>query len=168
MLPAEEEIFYQSAEFWVGMAFILVMGALFFPLVKVTKSLIEKRINRIKNELQEAETLKIDAQKLYAEYERKLINCDAEVATIISQEEAVITEEKQRREAELCRLLKQKQNEADSKMEIASEKINAELKKEISDRTMEILQSVIKKNLTKNDYNSLIEKSINNIKNMNW
>ena len=50
--------------------------------------MIAKRIIRIRKELQDAENLKLQAQKLYAEYERKFINTDAEVAGIVKEREA--------------------------------------------------------------------------------
>ena len=53
--------------------------------------IIEENINvnliisgyyEIKNEFQEAETLKLDAQKLYADNERKLLNIEQEIENI--------------------------------------------------------------------------------------
>ena len=62
------EIFYYSAEFWVSVAFIVVIALLFVPISRVVRNLIQQRITRIRTELQEAEVLKTDAQKLYADY----------------------------------------------------------------------------------------------------
>ena len=62
-----DEAFYLNAEFWVGIAFVLVVALIFKPAVRIINNLITKRIDRIKNEFQEAETLKLDAQKTYAE-----------------------------------------------------------------------------------------------------
>ena len=61
------EAFYQNVEFWVGVSFILVVICLFPSAVKLIKQLINQRIERIKNDLQTAETLKLDAEKLQGE-----------------------------------------------------------------------------------------------------
>ena len=49
------EVFYKSAEFWVGASFDLVVALLYKPLVNVIKNAITSRIERIRNELQNAE-----------------------------------------------------------------------------------------------------------------
>ena len=70
--------FYYSEEFWVSVAFVLVVVGLFIPVSKKVVSLLQNRINRIKKELQDAENLKLEAQELYAKYERSLMHIDDE------------------------------------------------------------------------------------------
>lgn len=158
------EAFYQSGEFWVAIAFILVMSVLLRPLLKAGKNLITRRIIRIKRELQDAESLKLEAQKLYAEYERKFLNTDKEVAEIIKEQENVIEETKEKKIRELNLYLQRKSNEVDNRIEQEFEQVSQEINNLISNRTEEILTSVISSKLTKSDYNHLIEKSINQIK----
>lgn len=162
-LSEHEEIFYQSAEFWVSVAFLLVVIALFSPIMKIIRTQAQKRIARIKKELQEAEELKLDAQRLYADYERKLLNADNEVAAIVTEENAAIEDAKKRRMHDLDVLLKQKQREADSKIEIAFERANNEINTLISQKTMKILQTVISQKLTSKNHAILIDNAIKNI-----
>ncbi len=163
-IPVEhEELFYQSAEFWVGIAFVLVVAALFKPGVKAVKGLIIKRIARIKNEFQEAENLKLEAQKLYAGYERKFLDADDEVARIIAEEEAVIADTKERKIQELNRTLAQKQREVEGRIELAFEQANKEINTLISSQAVNILKKAISSKLTKSDYNRLIDNSIETI-----
>lgn len=163
-VTGHSEIFYQSAEFWVGTAFVLVVALLFSPIAKAVNGLIKKRISRIKNELAEAENLKLDAQKLYADYERKFRNADNEVAEIIAREEQTIAENKERKTRELNAMLKQKQLEADAKIELAYEQANAEINTLVAANAIGMLKKAISSKLTKADYNKLIENSIANIK----
>lgn len=162
-----EEVFYQSAEFWVGAAFVLVCVVLFSPLIKVIGQLTSKRITRIKDELRKAEDLKLEAQKLYADYERKFAQTDNEVAQIVSEQEAVIAENKDRKTHELNQMLNQKQAEAEARIELALNQINSEIKTKVSQRTMEILHAVIKEKLTSKDYEKLVDASIDNLKTLN-
>ncbi len=161
---AHEELFYQSAEFWVAVAFVVIIALLFRPVTKVISGMIAKRIIRIRKELQEAENLKLQAQKLYAEYERKFMNTDTEVAEIVKEREAVIEETKEAKLRELNIFLQRKQNEVDSRIEQAFDQAGNEINAMVGARTAEILKSVISSKLTKSDYNRLIENSINNIK----
>lgn len=157
------EPFYLSAEFWVGVSFVLVIIIIYKPLTNAIKNLITKRIERIKNEFKDAENLKLDAQKTYAEYERKLLNLDEEINKIISEENLVIEETKQQKLKELDSLLKLKQIELDAKIEIAFEKASKEINSQIKNKSMNILYSVIKNKLKKQDQTKLIDKSISHI-----
>ncbi len=165
MQEIHTEVFYLSGEFWVAVAFILVMAVLLKPLMKAGKNLITKRIIRIKRELQEAENLKLEAQKLYAEYERKFLNTDKEVSDIIKEQENAIEETRERKIRELNLYLQRKSNEVDNRIEQEFEQVGQEINNMISSRTEEILISVISSKLTKSDYNHLIERSITQIKN---
>lgn len=166
-VTAHEEAFYQSAEFWVGAAFVLVCVALFSPIVKVIGQMTAKRITRIKDELKKAEDLKLEAQKLYADYERKFAQTDDEVAQIVTEQENIISENKDLRTRELNQMLKQKQAEAEARMELAFNQINTEIKTKVSQKTMEILYTVIKENLTPKNHEKLIDASIDNLKKLN-
>ena len=44
-LHGHEEIFYQSAEFWVGVAFVLVVLLLAGPVGRLVRSMLNKRID---------------------------------------------------------------------------------------------------------------------------
>ena len=161
-----EEVFYQSAEFWVGLSFVIVIGALFFPMYKVIKKAIYQRIERIKKELQEAENLKLEAQKLYAEYERKFSNIENDVAEIISGQQSMIARTKEKKLKELDSFLLHKQQETDAQLEMAFTKAKNNITAKISQNTIDLLSKVLSTKLTKSDYNKLIDNSIDNIKNI--
>ena len=61
-LDGHHEAFYQGAEFWVAMAFVLVVAALARPIGKTVVALLKKRIACIISRLEEASTLQEDAQ----------------------------------------------------------------------------------------------------------
>ena len=157
-----EEIFYQSAEFWVGVAFILVVGLLFKPIVHAVMEMILQRIERIKKEMQAAEEIKLEAQKLYAEYEHKRLNAEKEVAAIVANEESAIADTKARKMREMDMLLKQKNTEADAKIEMAVERANNEINMLISKKTIKILKNVFLTKISPKEKSLLIDNSIKN------
>lgn len=157
------EIFYHSAEFWVSVAFIVVIALLFVPISRVVRNLIQQRITRIRTELQEAEVLKTDAQKLYADYERKFANIDKEVADIVASQQEVIAKTKEKKTLELKQSLQHKQNETEARLEQSFEQAKAEINTLICNNAFRILTKAIRKNLKKTDYNKLIDASITNI-----
>ncbi len=158
-----EEVFYLTAEFWVGVSFILVMIVIYKPVLKRVKTLIANRISRIKKEFQDAEELKLDAQKVYAEYERKLLNVESEIDNIIKEENIVIEETKERKIKELNSILNQKQKEVDGRIELALEKVKKEINTLIITKSTSIIHRIFKSKLTTKEYRSLIDKSISNL-----
>ena len=159
LVEIHEEAFYLSAEFWVGVSFILVMAVIYKPALKVIKTLIANRISRIKQEFQDAEELKLDAQKLYA----KLLNVEKEVDDIIKEESIIIEETKERKIKELNSILNQKQKEVDGKIELSLEKVKKEINTLIINKSISTLQSIFKSKLTKKEYSLLIDKSLSNL-----
>ncbi len=158
-----EEIFYQSTEFWVSFAFVVVVALLVSPVTKAITGMMKQRINRIKNELQTAENLKLDAQKLYAEYERKFINTENELNEIVANEQAAVAEAKERKMRALEAMLKQKNIEADAKIEMAFERVNNEINMLVSNRTSEILQDIFRNEISTAEQRKIINNSLKNL-----
>ena len=158
-----DEIFYQSTEFWVSFAFVAVVILLVSPVTKAISGMMKQRISRIKKELQSAENLKLDAQKLYAEYERKYLNTETEVNLIIANEKTAIAEAKERKKRELDAMLKQKNMEADAKIEMAFEHVNNEINKLISTRTSEILRDIFRTQISEKEHRKIINISLKNL-----
>ncbi|MBR5154653.1 MAG: ATP synthase F0 subunit B [Alphaproteobacteria bacterium] len=158
-----QEAFYLSAEFWVGIAFVLVVLTIYKPAYKAIKNMLGNRINNIKEKLQEAENLKLDAQSLYAKYERKLHDIENEINKIITEENILIEENKEEKIKDLNSKLRQKEKEVDAKVEIMYEKASQEINTLLIDKSIETIYKLIKTKLTKANYTKMIEKSISNI-----
>ena len=163
-----QEAFYQSAEFWVGFSFILVVGLLYSPLFKVIKELISKRITRIKTELQEAENLKLDAQKLYAEYERKFINMDNEVNEIIINQKNLIEQTKEKKLKELNNILKRRQLETQARIDQEFNQVQQEINEAISYKALSLIEESIQTKLSSAERMKLIDNSIKSINDMKF
>lgn len=165
-LSHHEEAFYLSAEFWVSIAFVLTILIILTPGLKAIKKLIDNRISRIKNELNEAETLKMEAQQLYSDYERKLTNIKKEIEDIINEENIIISEKKEHKLHELDSMIRKKEMEINGKIELASEQVKKEINKLIADKTLSIINTIINQKITKSMHNELIDNTINNITKM--
>lgn len=161
-----EEVFYLSAEFWVAITFLIVVILLYSPVTKVVKDLIAKRINRIKQELNDAENIKLEAQKLYADTERKLINIDKETEDIILNKKYLIEQTKEKKIHELDYAMQRKKEDLEAKIEQSSLQMNKEINELICQKAVDILNKVISAKLTKKEYSTLIDNSIENIRHM--
>ncbi len=157
------ERFYTSAEFWVGVAFVLVVIFLTKPVSKAITTLLIKRREKIKARLNEAASLQDEAQKLLAQYERQYQNTENELKEILSNAEKELLEQSTKATQALENELIKKQKEAERVIETATDKARDEMTSAISKKTLEIVKSRLSENLTKSKRSKLIDASISNI-----
>jgi len=73
-----------DTNFWVLISFVIFVGVFLKYGKAQVLSGLDNRINEIKNELETAEKLRVDAQELLAEYQRKHKDAIGEAETIIA------------------------------------------------------------------------------------
>lgn len=157
------DTFYHNPEFWVGVAFVLVVIILIKPISSVVKSALTKRQQNIVNRINEAEKLRDDAQELLSQYERKFVHANDEVDEILKKSNDEIKNltdfELQKMEKDLA--LKQK--EVDMLIESSIEKTKNEISHLASVKAVNIAKDYIYSSLDRNKHEALIDNSIKNI-----
>lgn len=78
---------FADAKFWVSMAFIAFILAIFRPVGRAIVGMLDDRSQTIKSELDEAVRLKEEAQAVYAAYQRKQRETMEEAKLIIEHAE---------------------------------------------------------------------------------
>lgn len=133
---------------WVALSFLLfAVCAYKLGGKKVTKSL-DERIAEIKREIETAESLRIEAQELLAQYQRKQRDAESEaneivnaaqkqVAKIRETAEAEITEMAERREAQLAERLKRIEDKALADIQNHAAAMAVEAARQIIEQTMD-------------------------------
>lgn len=157
------EPFYLSAEFWVGMAFVLVVIFAFRPVLAFIKRGLINRRQRIISELEGAATLKSDAQVLLAKYERRFLNTQKEVEDIANRASEELARYLKTQKEMLESDLQKKQNEAQKHIDAEIAKTIGDLNTHITAKTIEILTHHLKDDLTDAQKSKLIDTSIKNI-----
>lgn len=159
-LHGHEEIFYQSAEFWVGVAFVLVVLLLAGPVGRLVRSMLNKRIDNITKRIHDAAELRNEAQKLLADYEKKFLNADKEAQAILNKSQKEIEYLKKENLAKLEEEMKIKEKEAEDRITASKEKAAREISDLTSELTIKTVKAAIVKNLDAKTQNKLIDDSI--------
>lgn len=159
-LHGHEEIFYQSAEFWVGVAFVLVVLLLAGPIGRLVRSMLNKRIYSITKRIHDAAELRDEAQKLLADYEKKFLNADKEAQAILNKSQKEIEYFKKENLAKLEEEMKIKEKEAEDRITASKEKAAREISDLTSELTIKTVKAAIVKNLDAKTQNKLIDDSI--------
>ena len=158
--------FYENPEFWVGLAFVLVVLMLARPIGRIVNAMLNKRIEAIADRITEAQKLNEDAQKLLAEYEKKFLNAEKEAKNILRKSEREIELLKDERLKKLEAEMNMKKKEAEQRIKTAQESAVKEITALASDMTIKALKEVLAKSLDKKSQTKLIDESIKTIANL--
>ncbi len=80
---------FKSAEFWVAVSFVIFMGLLIWKRVPaMILNALDARAEKIRQQLEDAQKLREEAQALLSEYERKRKDAEKEAEGIVIQAKA--------------------------------------------------------------------------------
>ena len=103
--------FLQDPAFWAAVAFVIFIAATAKPISRLLTAGLDKRADKIRSDLEEAEKLREEAQVLLASYQRKQRDALAEAEAIIAhageEAERLAVQERDKLEAALERRQKQ-------------------------------------------------------------
>ena len=163
-LPSEP--FYTEVEFWLAVAFVLAISALAKPLYNIIKNSLQNRIQRVVDDINEATELRDDAQKLLADYERKFVNVNNEIAQIVDIANKNLQNIKKAELSKLENNLRTKKAEAERRMAENIEKARYEVNLSASKISVEIAKKAINRYIEKADKSALIDEAIVELDNL--
>ena len=147
---------------------ILTFLVLFFVLAKFAwKPLLvalESRENEIKSSLEDAEKARTELERLNSESEEIIAKARSEAQTIRVEAKSVAEKIKAEVMAQAGEDAKKIRDEAEKQIQVEKDKAINEVRNKVVNLTISVAEKVIKKNLSKEDNQSLIEDSIQNLK----
>lgn len=159
-MPQFESHFFSSLIFWEIISFGILLWVLYkyaFPPLLET---LETRERKIRESLEQAERLRVEAERRMQEYEAKLsvASRDAEAVLIQAKERAqrLLDENEQRLVAEAERV------KADAAREIDQERRKAiqEIRNQATDLALLVAEKVVERSLTDADHRRLADEAL--------
>ena len=148
----EAEAFYASPEFWVSMAFVIVVVSFAKPIAKILKKVTSERAQKISDKIDEARRLKDEASELLAEYERKFKDADAEAAAIVAKAKENAARFKKEAEEAMKLALAKKEEQAFDKIKSAETNASEEIRTRVIEvstmTTVEVISGALKNKVT--------------------
>jgi F-type H+-transporting ATPase subunit b len=154
-----------NAEFWVAVAFLLLIGLFIYLRVpsKIVAAL-DERAAGIAKTLKEAEKLRVEAETLLKEYQKKRREAEAEAELIITQArkdaEAYGTEAR----AKLEELLQRRSASAQQKIAQAEAQALKDVRTAAADMAVSLATQVLTEQLKGSEGERLIDRSIEDLK----
>ncbi|MCD8562539.1 MAG: hypothetical protein LRY54_00360 [Alphaproteobacteria bacterium] len=126
--------------------------------------MLDTRIASIRKEIVEAENLRIEAQELLAQYQRKHRDALKEAEKIISNAEKHAIEIRKRAEAELAETMERREEQFKARMKNMERAAMDEIQSYVADLSIQATQRIIADKLDKKIAGELVDRSVKNIK----
>ena len=154
-----------DATFWVAISFFIFVGGLIYLKVpqKINKSLTDQ-IKSIKNELDEAEKLKVEAKNLLSDYETKIDKSKKETKEIINQAKKNSEKNILEKTKKFHQLLEDRKKSAEQKISQMRENALKDIKNISVKVSIETVEHLIKNSIDKNKLEKLYTKSLEETK----
>lgn len=163
MPQLEQTSVFASLIFWslisFGLLFILLKKYAFPPLLEI----LDEREKKIRGDIQGAEKLKADAQKLQEEFELNLKTAHEKSATIIQMATDESKKLQERMLQETQAKIKQMQKDAEQELTSARGKLLGEIRSYTAALTIASTEKILKKVISDADRKRLVDESIEEV-----
>ncbi|KPH80422.1 ATP F0F1 synthase subunit B [Bosea vaviloviae] len=131
--------------FWVGVAFFIFIGILaYFGVPKAIVTALDSRGEKVAQELAEARRLRVEAEKLLAEYEAKRKAAESEAASIIAAANDEAKRLAAEAEAKLNDFVTRRTKSAEDKIALAESQAEAEVRAAAADAATKAAELIIR------------------------
>ena len=149
---------------WVALSMaVLIVIALFLKVPGFLTSGLDRSIAEIKKQLEEAKSLRADAEKLRAEYATRIANAEKDAAAMIdharSEAEAIVA----KAEADTAVTITRREKMATDKIEAAERAAVAELRTKTAEAATSAARALIAANLDAKRDKGLVDEAIGGI-----
>lgn len=158
-------MFGLQAEFWVAVAFVILMGVFgWFGIHRTIIKALDNRSQRIKQELNDARRLRDEAAALLADYKARHASAEREAADIITsakeEAERIAAEAKTKMEDFVARRTKT----AESKIALAEAQAVADVRAAAADAAVTAATTILSQSVKGSVADDLISKGIGEVR----
>jgi len=151
---------FSDPQFWVAVAFIAFIAAIFNPVRKILTSSLDAQIKDIRNKIDEAENLKNETQTTLSEIKKRQNDVQIEIQDIHKDAEKKVNQLEVNAEAKLKDQVAKRQILAEAKIDQLTRDANNLIQSHISSTAIAATISILQQKLDNQEQQKLIDKSI--------
>ena len=151
---------FSDPQFWVAVAFVAFIVAIFNPVRKILTSSLDTQIKDIKNKIDEAENLKNETQTTLSEIKKRQSDVQIEIQDIHKDAEKKVKQLEENAEAKLKDQIAKRQVLAEAKIDQLTRDANNLIQSHISSTAIAATISILQQKLNNQEQQKLIDKSI--------
>ena len=150
-------------QFWVAIAFIIFIIAIFNPVRKILTSSLDAKINEIKVSIEEAENLKNETQVILGEIKKRQNEVELEIKDIHTKSKETIKNLDSQAQKKLSEQIAKRELVAKAKIDQMLRDANISIQHHITRTSIEAAVRLLEKKLNQEEKQVLINQSITDI-----
>jgi len=152
---------FSEPEFWVAIAFLILMGVFaYFGVHRTVLRTLDRRSERIKAELDDARRLKEEAAKLLADYEARRASAEREAEDIIANARADAERIAAEAKAKMEDFVARRTKTAESKIALAEAQALADVRAAAADAAIASASTILSQSVKGEVADDLLAKGI--------
>jgi len=156
---------FAEPEFWVAVAFVILMGVfVYLGVHRTVLKTLDHRSDRIKAELDDARRLKDDAAKLLAEYKARHASAEREAQDIIDSAKAEAERIAAEAKAKLEDFVARRTRTAESKIALAEAQALADVRAAAADAAVTAATTILSQSVKGGVADDLLAKGITEVR----
>ena len=154
-----------DATFWVAISFIIFISALiYFKIPSKIKNILNDNINKIKNQIDEAEKLKEEANNKLSEQENRLAKAKKEIANMIKQANEESEKNIIKANDNFHKVMEIRKKNTEEKIRQMKAQAIKEIKNSSLDIALESVEKLMLNSLDKNKLDNIFNQSVEETK----
>lgn len=149
-----------DSTFWVAVAFVLFMAIIVWKVAGPAARSLDRRAERIREELDEAQRLREEAQHLLAEYKRKQRDAEQEAEDLLAHAREEAERLKRQGEQNLEASLARREQQAKDRIEQAEQQAVAQVRALAADLAIAATRDLLVQSVDKKTANALVDDAI--------
>ena len=154
---------FSDPQFWVAIAFIAFVVAVFSPVRKILNNNLDQKIKYIKDSIDEAENLKNEAKVTLIEIKKRQNEVQKEIELIKKDSENKVKKIQENAEQKLNNQIQKREILTAAKIDQLTREANLDIQKHISSSSILATIKLLEKKLNKEEKQNLINSSINEL-----
>ncbi len=151
---------FSDPQFWVAVAFVAFIAAVFNPVRKILTTSLDAQIKDIKNKIEEAENLKNETQVTLSEIKQRQNDVKSEIQAIHKEAENKVKQIEQLSEDKLKDQISKRQVLAEAKIDQLTRDANNHIQSHITSTAIEATINILQQKLNNEKQQKLINSSI--------
>lgn len=154
------DILAHDTSLWVAISFVIFFAIVFMLGRKSVTASLDGKITEIKNEIETAERLRVEAQELLAQYQRKQRDAEKEAGEMLEHAKKQAKQLKKDAEKDLAVSMDRREDQLAERLKRIEENAISEIQSHAADLAVQASQEMIIKTLDDTLNASLNEKTI--------
>lgn len=155
----------EDVSFWVLLAFLIVMGIFWRAgLHKTIAGALDKRAQRIADELNQARKFREEAQELLAQYQRRQREAEEEAKGIVEQAKRDAKRLEAEARAKIDEQISRRAKAAEERIARAEAQAIAEVRGQAADLAVEAAREIIRERMDQGAQAALVDKAISGLR----